>query len=184
MSLIAESIVDEYYNYNGFFTIRGAKQGVNEIDLLAIKVSNKNKIQAFHIEVQVSLNPVSYISSLTDDVAKKLGAKSRSSAIKRANEDLRECVKAWIDKKYNQPVKVKARKRLYPIQKWEYIFVHGIVKEPNELDFMEELGIKTINIREMIDELISARLKKHKTSSVGREIINLISLYSIKDNSN
>lgn len=115
MSLLAESIVEEYFNYNRFFTIRGSKQGVHEIDILAIKVSNKSKKQALHIEVQVSTKPVSYIASLTKEDAMNL-KKSRTSAIKRSDEILRNCVIAWIDKKYGQISKVKARNRLYPGQ--------------------------------------------------------------------
>ena len=36
MALLAEEIVEEWLNRNGFFTIRGIKVGVYEIDLLAI----------------------------------------------------------------------------------------------------------------------------------------------------
>jgi len=35
--LLAESLVDEWLNRQGFFTIRGVKHGVGEIDLLAIR---------------------------------------------------------------------------------------------------------------------------------------------------
>jgi len=37
MALLAESLVDEWLNRQGFFTIRGVKHGVGEIDLLAIR---------------------------------------------------------------------------------------------------------------------------------------------------
>lgn len=36
MALLAEELVEEWLNRNGFFTIRGIKLGVQEIDLLAI----------------------------------------------------------------------------------------------------------------------------------------------------
>jgi len=38
MSLLAEEIVEEWLNRDGYFTIRGIKLGVHEIDLLALKV--------------------------------------------------------------------------------------------------------------------------------------------------
>jgi hypothetical protein len=38
MALLAEEIVEEWLNRNGYFTIRGIKLGVHEIDLLAIAV--------------------------------------------------------------------------------------------------------------------------------------------------
>ncbi len=36
MSLLAESRVEEWLNRQRFFTIRGLKQGMSEIDLLAV----------------------------------------------------------------------------------------------------------------------------------------------------
>ena len=37
MSLLAEEVVEEWLNRNGYFTIRGIKVGVDEIDILAIR---------------------------------------------------------------------------------------------------------------------------------------------------
>jgi hypothetical protein len=37
MSLLGEEVVEEWLNCNGYFTIRGIKVGVDEIDILAIK---------------------------------------------------------------------------------------------------------------------------------------------------
>lgn len=36
MALLAEEIVEEWLNRQGYFTIRGIKMGVQEIDLLAV----------------------------------------------------------------------------------------------------------------------------------------------------
>ena len=48
MALLAEEIVEEWLNRNGYFTIRGIKLGVHEIDLLAIAVRGST-IEARHI---------------------------------------------------------------------------------------------------------------------------------------
>jgi len=37
MALLAESLVDEWLNRQGFFTVRGIKHGVHEIDLLGVR---------------------------------------------------------------------------------------------------------------------------------------------------
>jgi hypothetical protein len=37
MALLAEEIVEEWLNRDGWFTIRGIKIGVDEIDILAIR---------------------------------------------------------------------------------------------------------------------------------------------------
>jgi hypothetical protein len=92
MALIAETIVEEYHNYLGYFTIRGVKKGSDEMDLLAIKVSNKNKIEALHIEVQVSHKPVRYISDFIAEL--HVAGRSTSHAANRTEEELRQCCQA------------------------------------------------------------------------------------------
>ena len=62
MALLAEEIVEEWLNRQGYFTIRGIKMGVHEIDLLAVKWLGNGKTECRHIEVQASMRPVSYIS--------------------------------------------------------------------------------------------------------------------------
>ena len=37
MALLAESLVEEWLSRSGFFTIRGVKHGVGEMDLLAVQ---------------------------------------------------------------------------------------------------------------------------------------------------
>lgn len=37
MALIAEEVVEEWLNQQGYFTIRGIKIGVHEMDILAVK---------------------------------------------------------------------------------------------------------------------------------------------------
>jgi hypothetical protein len=43
MALLAEEIVEEWLNRNGYFTIRGIKLGVQEIDLLALAVCRRTQ---------------------------------------------------------------------------------------------------------------------------------------------
>jgi hypothetical protein len=74
MALLAEEIVEEWLNRNGYFTIRGIKLGVQEIDLLALAVRGTT-IEARQIEVQVSVRPVSYLCPLPKDAQKKTGRK-------------------------------------------------------------------------------------------------------------
>jgi hypothetical protein len=60
MSLPGEEVVEEWLNRNGYFTIRGIKVGVDEIDILAIRPLSDGKYECRHIEVQVSINAISY----------------------------------------------------------------------------------------------------------------------------
>ena len=67
MALIAESLVDEWLNRKGFFTVRGIKHGVGEIDLLGVRPT-ENGLEAWHVEVQASFRPIGYIAPLTKDL--------------------------------------------------------------------------------------------------------------------
>lgn len=73
MALLAEEIVEEWLNRKGYFTIRGIKIGVNELDILAIKPISGQKTECRHIEVQCSMRPVSNISQLPKAVQKATG---------------------------------------------------------------------------------------------------------------
>ena len=40
MAALAESLVDAWLNRQGFFTVRGLKHGIDEIDLLGVRPNN------------------------------------------------------------------------------------------------------------------------------------------------
>ena len=63
MALVAEEVVEEWLNQQGFFTIRGIKLGVKEMDILAI-LHGEVGVERRHYEVQASINPVSNISAV------------------------------------------------------------------------------------------------------------------------
>jgi hypothetical protein len=65
MSLLAESLVEEWLNRNNFFTIRGIKHGVRELDLLGIHRELTGSISGWHVEVQVRFRPIGYIAKIT-----------------------------------------------------------------------------------------------------------------------
>jgi hypothetical protein len=50
MALLAEELVEEWLNRQGYFTIRGIKLGVHEIDLLAIR-SHGSELECRQLEV-------------------------------------------------------------------------------------------------------------------------------------
>jgi len=45
MAALAESLVDAWLNRQGFFTVRGLKHGIDEIDLLGVR-PNKRRATA------------------------------------------------------------------------------------------------------------------------------------------
>ncbi|MEC8567584.1 MAG: hypothetical protein VXY56_04740 [Pseudomonadota bacterium] len=176
MALLAEQIVEEWLRRDGFFTIRGLKLGIQEIDLLAIKVNQNKSIEAKHVEVQVSNKPVTYISGISKALREKHGGVGARSAKYRNLDLLKLTVKDWIDKKYNHPDKVKVRNKLAPEINWTFLFVHGKVhpKKFEELELISDFGIERLDIETVITQLRSNE-SKYATSS-GSDIIDLMQL--------
>src|SRR6266480_4364515 len=104
MALMAEQLVDEWLNRNGFFTLRGVKSGVHEIDLLGIRMS-AGRLEGWHVECQVSFRPVSYIGRLSKVYQQEVGAKSATSAKQRADPILESGIAEWVEKKFMSPKK-------------------------------------------------------------------------------
>ena len=59
MALVAETLVEEWLNRKGYFTICGIRTGHGEIDLLAASFREPN---ALHVEVTVAVEPIGYIA--------------------------------------------------------------------------------------------------------------------------
>lgn len=178
MALLAETLVDEWLNRNNFFTMRGLKHGVHEIDLLGIQL-NKINYTARHVEVQVSLRPIGYIAPLLPQYVPSF-AKSKTSAKVRPPEIMKTSVEAWVQKKFTTPDKVRVREEKWPGCKWDLIFVHGVVKDKYELEVMRNLGITTIPLSKILYEL------KHSpgkiTGGAGTDFAELIEYYNEQSN--
>ncbi|HEY3567089.1 MAG TPA: hypothetical protein VGP73_04075 [Thermoanaerobaculia bacterium] len=174
MALLAESLVEEWLNRNGYFTIRGARFGVSEMDLLAIR-QGKSGLEARHIEVQVSTNPISYITPLTKTQVKSLG-KAKNSAWPRPPDVLEVSVSAWVEKKFYSKGKVKARNRAWPGLSWSLEFVHGSVRYPKELELIRDKGIKTHTFYSVLASLCNDKATAHK-GGAGTDIAEILAYY-------
>jgi hypothetical protein len=171
MSLLAEEIVEEWLNRNGYFTIRGIKLGVHEIDLLALALHG-SKIEARHIEVQASVNPIGYLCQLSKGDQKKTGRKSGSMK-KRTPAEMAKSVAEWVRKKYHLPAKKRLRNALFPGE-WQIELVIHRVRFPEEIELLKEHGIKIHMLRAIADSLSeSSTLIK---SAAGTDLLDLIKL--------
>jgi len=150
MSLLGEEIVEEWLNRKGYFTIRGVKLGVHEIDLLAIKVHDPTRIERRHIEVQVSVRPVSYICRVPKAVQKATGRAANSA--KRNADELREGVKEWVQKKYDLPRKRSLMQELCSGDWTRELVVHN-VKAKEELALIRSHGVKVHQLSSVVAEL-------------------------------
>jgi len=171
MALLAEEIVEEWLNRNGYFTIRGIKLGVHEIDLLAIAV-NEHSIDARHIEVQASVRPVSYLCPLPKNIQKETGRKPMSMK-QRTPKELADGVTEWVNKKYYHEVKERMRKSLFQGE-WKYELVVHNIKFPEELELIEQHNIKVHRLDDIVMNL--AEGKTIIRSASGSDLLELVIL--------
>jgi hypothetical protein len=171
MALLAEEIVEEWLNRNGYFTIRGIKLGVHEIDLLALAVRGST-IEARHIEVQASIRPVSYLCPLPKSAQKETGRKPMSMK-PRTPTELADGVQEWVEKKYLHDDKKRLRNTLFQGE-WRYELVIHNVRFPEELELLEKHGIKI----HRLDDIVKS-LSENKTiiqSAAGSDLLDLVML--------
>ena len=86
--------------------------GSERISVLAVRLrmSEGAGPEAWHVEVQSSFRPMNYLTPLTKRISAEKG-KGTGAAIARTPEEMRECVEAWIEKKYEKP-KIVFRKQM------------------------------------------------------------------------
>lgn len=136
MALLDEQLVEEWLNRNKFFTMRGLKCGIDEIDLLALKYAD-GEPEFWHVEVQVSYRPIGYIGGDTN-------------ARRRTVDEIKAGVAQWVNKKFTSDRKVQKRNSVVANANWRYVLVHGVLRDETELDYMREHGIELIQYKTIL----------------------------------
>jgi len=165
MALLAEEIVEEWLNRDGWFTIRGARIGLSEADILAVRQERYR-----HVEVHVSLRPVSYMTDLPKAAAKEQ-QRHRHSAKTRSPALLHECVREWIAKKYDRTEKLLRRVH---DGAWERELIVNVMRHPEERPIIEEHGIIIHRLAEIVKDLNSKKTPIQRAS--GGDLVDLILL--------
>lgn len=150
VALLAEELVEEWLNRQGYFTIRGVKIGVHEMDLLAVRF-HEGDVECRHVEVQVSINPVSYITKLTKEDQKATG-KTATSSGSRTPEVYARAVDAWVEKKFRQDKKQAVLQALVPGSWTRELVVHKVA-HPEELDHLRAREIIVRNLEDILRDL-------------------------------
>ncbi len=171
MALLAEELVEEWLNRQGYFTIRGIKLGVDEVDLLATKFLKDGSVEYRHIEVQASMRPIGYISRIPKAHLEE--GQAPTSAKTRNTELLAQGVKEWVEKKFTKPKKKKMIELLCP-SKWSSELVINNVKSNEEVELIKQQGIKVTELSEIIMQL-------HKNdfliqSASGADFVDLVNM--------
>ena len=181
MALLAESLVEEWLNRNRFFTIRGLKHGVGEIDLLGIRLEADGSVTGRHVEVQASFRPIGYIAKLTNTIARESG-KGRTSAVARTPSQMAECAREWVDSKFRAQQKVKIREHLCPRANWSYHLVHAVVRAPEELLLFKTEGVQCHSFDLLLREL-SQRQGQAFCGSAGGDLAEIVGYFRVNVNS-
>lgn len=171
MALLAEEIVEEWLNRQGFFTIRGIRLGVNEVDLVAVKFSEGQEVVCRHIEVQASMRPVSYISKVPK-AARKSGRAPNSAA--RSEEELVEGVAEWVEGKFFA-AKKRALMQTLCNGDWSSELVINNVKSEKEVGLISERGITIHRLSDIVLELNDSSKFPIK-SAAGSDFIDLLQM--------
>jgi len=169
MALLAEEIVEEWLNRKGYFTIRGIKLGVHEIDLLAVRSRGQGEVECRHIEVQASMRPVSYITPLPKHIQKE--GRTAYSAKERSTDELAEGVGEWIEKKFGNRKKVDLMKSLWD-GSWSRELVVNVVKSEIELSLIKGHGIQVLRLGDIVRALREERFPV--VSAAGADLVELI----------
>ena len=172
MALLAEEVVEEWLNRQGYFTIRGIRIGVDEIDILAIKPQEDGTMDCRHVEVQASINPISYISRVPKELQKKHGIKP-NSAKEREESVLTTGVKEWVDKKFNKKKKSNLRKKMYDGD-WSFELVINNVKYSHEVELIKNEGITVHYLKDVVKVMLDNEYDIKSAS--GADLVNLMLL--------
>jgi hypothetical protein len=172
MALLAEEIVEEWLNRQGYFTIRGVKVGVHEIDLLAVRCTATG-LECRHIEVQASVRPVSYLTRVPKAVQKETG-RAAGSARLREEQELRQGVREWIQKKYDHPEKKRVRERLAPGRPWSRELVVHRLKYEVERTMVVDAGVTVWDLSDVVADL--QRGNALLQGAAGAHLVELVAL--------
>jgi hypothetical protein len=176
MAILAESLVEEWLNRERFFTVRGVKHGLGEIDLLAIRHELAATVIGWHVEVQASFRPVRYVAKLTGEMA-RASNRARTNAGARTPEQVETCARDWVQSKFKADDKAKVRERLWPNVQWSYHLVHAVVRERRELEVFQQEGVTCHPFGDLLEEL-SNRGDHHFSGSAGGDLAEIITYYS------
>jgi hypothetical protein len=136
MSVLGEEIVQEWLNRKGYFTIRGIKAGNSQLDILAIKPLPEGKRECRHVECQLSIKSIGYIST--------------GNAKHLDDAELTEEVLKWIEKEFVRQEDLL--QRLCP-EKWTKELVVGNIKHEDEIKALEQNGITVTRLSHILSDM-------------------------------
>ena len=174
MALLAEEMVEEWLNRQGYFTIRGIKLGVHEIDILAIKPKGSSEVECRHVEVQASMRPISFISRVPKQLQRTGHA---ANSVKRTKQELAQGVREWVQTKFQRPNKLALMNSLWA-GNWASELVLNVVKSEEEVELIKGHGVTIIWLKDILTSLGRDRFIIERAS--GADFVDLIQMENQK----
>ncbi len=175
MALAAEHVVAEWMFRQGFMTVRGARLGNTELDLLGVRPKDGG-VEGWHVEVQVSFRPV-------DHLGPKLKEKEKSAISQDLSQpDAKRAVitsraEKFVEKKFTSENVNKLRDSCWPGIEWRRLFVHGrLVAHQLELEVVQR-HIETISFEDILDHLLKRDPKEERVSASATDIAEIVAFY-------
>ena len=151
MAKVAETIVDDWLNRKGYFTIRGLKKrGRNEIDLLAFRPSDRD---ALHIEVTSNDKPTGW-----------LGGNLKASASKKEKE---ENIERFVTRKY-RGANEQLRNRVPQSLNWRCMLAFNVLDDQEEEQtrvLKDQFRVESVSLSEILSDLASEQALTFYTDS-------------------
>jgi hypothetical protein len=139
--------------------------------LLAIRVGANTEIERRHIEVQVSVRPISYNCRVPKAIQRETGRAPNSA--KRSDEELVQGVAEWVEKKFLKRNKLAVMQALAPGTWTKELVIHN-VKAESEVRLIREHGVVIHRLRDVVSELRQSH--PLVPSASGGDLLELIHL--------
>ena len=136
---------------------------------------NKTELEAWHVEVQVSFNPIAYISKLDSDDMIEMNVRAKNSAKTRPLHILKRTTKSWVEKKFSSTTKARMRTARWPDLEWKHILVHGVAKFPEELELIKSNGVKLVDFHKVLLDLKNGG--NNLRGQTGTDILDILLFY-------
>ena len=133
------------------------------MDILAVRPEPGGLIIGWHVEVQASFRPVGYVTP-------------PSNAKTRSPQEMADCVKVWVQKKFLADTKRELREHLWPKTEWSFHLVHAVVRDKTELQLMQAQGLTLHPFDEVLKSLCSDADKRFSCSS-GGDLLEIVQYY-------
>ncbi len=175
MTLAAEHVVAEWMFRQGFMTVRGARLGNTEIDLLGVRPKDGG-IEGWHVEVQVSFRPIDHLGPKLKE--KEKSAISQDLSVPDAKRAvITSRAEKFVEKKFTGVNVTALRESCWPNIEWRKLLVHGRLRA-NQLELeVVRRHVETTPFETVLDDLLKRDPQEDRASASATDIMEIVAFY-------